>query len=94
MKGKIHIGTSGWHYKHWSGTFYPERTKDADQFLLYLQSFNTVKINNSFYKLPSIRTFNHWREMASPGFLFAVKASRFITHMKKLRLINAVSQSS
>jgi uncharacterized protein YecE (DUF72 family) len=83
-RGTIHIGTSGWHYKHWRGTWYPEGTKDADQFAYYKKHFHTVEINNSFYRLPTVETFEAWRKAAPRGFLFAVKASRYITHMRKL----------
>lgn len=85
-KGKIYIGTSGWHYKHWKGTFYPEGTKDAQQMEYYLQHFNTVEINNSFYKLPSSTTFDKWKGAVPDDFIFAIKGSRFITHMKKLKV--------
>lgn len=85
-KGKIHIGTSGWHYKHWKKVFYPEDVNDAGQFAYYSSQFSTVEINNSFYRLPDTATFAAWRKAAPPGFLFAVKGSRFITHMKKLKL--------
>ena len=81
----IYIGTSGWHYKHWIGTFYPEGTKDAEQFSYYLKFFRTVELNNSFYRLPSKETFAGWRKAVPPGFIFAVKVSRYITHMKKLK---------
>lgn len=84
MRKKIHIGTSGWHYKHWIGTFYPSATKSDAQFDYYRRHFNTVEINNSFYKLPSPETFKKWRKESPDDFLFVVKASRFITHMKKL----------
>lgn len=84
-KGKIYIGTSGWHYKHWKGTFYPEDIKDDERFSYYCRYFLTVEINNSFYNLPSIKTFNVWRKTAPPDFIFFVKASRYITHMKKLK---------
>lgn len=57
MKPDIHIGTSGWHYKHWKGTFYPADIKEKDQFSVYQQSFNTVELNNSFYHLPTGKTF-------------------------------------
>lgn len=83
--GKIYIGTSGWHYKHWRGTFYPADTKDAGQFRYYQQYFDTVEINNSFYKLPAPSTFQGWKKESPARFIFAVKASRFITHMKKLK---------
>jgi uncharacterized protein YecE (DUF72 family) len=82
--GEIHIGTSGWHYRHWIGTFYPSATKSTEQFGLYQDKFDTVEINNSFYKLPSPETFKAWRKDSPDNFLFVVKASRFITHMKKL----------
>jgi uncharacterized protein YecE (DUF72 family) len=83
-KGKIHIGTSGWHYKHWKGTFYPEDAKEKDQFKEYLKSFSTVELNNSFYKLPPPETFETWRKSTPARFIFAVKANRFLTHNKKL----------
>ena len=83
---KIHIGTSGWHYKHWlNDVFYPSGTKPAEMFDYYAKHFDTVEINNSFYHLPSAKTFDNWRDNSPPRFIFAVKASRFITHMKKLK---------
>lgn len=85
-KGKIYIGTSGWHYKHWKGTFYPATISDEEQFGFYSSKFKTVEINNSFYKLPAVATFNSWRKGSPDPFLFSVKASRFITHLKKLKL--------
>lgn len=85
VQGKIHIGTSGWHYKHWVGTFYPPDLKKSEHFNFYAQLFDTVEINNSFYRLPSEKTFIQWKETAPENFLYAVKANRFITHMKKLK---------
>ena len=85
-QGIIHIGTSGWHYKHWKGTFYPASIKPADQFAEYLKHFSTVEINNSFYRLPLPETFRNWRQSTPVNFVFAVKGSRFITHMKKLNI--------
>lgn len=83
---KIRIGTSGWHYKHWlDGVFYPPGMKGAEMFQFYARHFDTVEINNSFYRLPTAKTFDAWRESAPPGFCYAVKASRFTTHMKKLK---------
>ncbi|MDF2766742.1 MAG: hypothetical protein K0S81_3737, partial [Rhodospirillales bacterium] len=78
----LRIGTSGWHYQHWRESFYP--LGEAPSLVRYTERFDTVEINNSFYRLPSAETFQAWRERSPPGFLFAVKASRFITHMKKL----------
>ena len=82
---KILIGTSGWHYKHWLGVFYPEGTSGREMFQIYARHFDTVEINNSFYRLPTANTVDTWRESSPDGFCFAVKASRFITHMKKLK---------
>jgi uncharacterized protein YecE (DUF72 family) len=83
--GRILIGTSGWHYTHWKGPFYPDNLP-AEGFLeFYCRRFQTVEINNSFYKLPEASTLRSWRETAPPGFIFAAKGSRFITHMKKLK---------
>lgn len=81
----IHIGTSGWHYKHWIGTFYPPKTPASRMFELYAQKFDTVELNNSFYRLPDVETFREWHDAAPRNFLFAVKASRFITHNLKLK---------
>lgn len=89
MKGKIHIGTSGWHYKHWVGTFYPEGTKAGSQLDYYLKFFKTVEINNSFYRVPQPMTFINWRNSVPEDFVFAVKANRFFTHLKKLKVERA-----
>ena len=82
---RVHIGTSGWHYNHWRGPFYPEKLPAAKMLEFYFAHFDTVELNNSFYKLPSVQTFETWREATPPGFCFAVKASRFLTHNKKLK---------
>jgi len=82
---KVRIGTSGWHYQHWLGVFYPEKTRPSEMFQFYARHFDTVEINNSFYRLPTATTFDNWRESAPRNFCYAVKASRFITHMKKLK---------
>ena len=82
---EIRIGTSGWHYKHWKGPFYEESCPASKMLDAYAQQFDTVEINNSFYKLPSESTFESWRDGTPPNFLFAVKGSRFITHNKKLK---------
>jgi uncharacterized protein YecE (DUF72 family) len=80
----IFIGTSGWHYKHWSGRFYPPNMKASDYLAFYQQYFDTVEINNSFYHLPSGKTIETWRDKTKRKFRFTAKASRYITHMKKL----------
>ncbi len=81
----IRIGTSGWHYKHWVGSFYPPRWPAARMLGWYQERFDTVEINNSFYRLPPESALEDWRRSTPPHFLFAVKGSRFITHMKKLK---------
>ncbi|RYG20628.1 MAG: DUF72 domain-containing protein, partial [Chitinophagaceae bacterium] len=85
-KGKIHIGTSGWKYKHWDGTFYPPDLKKSDQLAYYTKIFNTVELNNSFYRQPKIENYKQWKSAVPDGFLFSVKANRFFTHMKKLKV--------
>jgi len=82
---ELRVGTSGWHYKHWREVFYPSDLKTGDWLGYYSGSFDTVEINNSFYRLPSRANFESWAEQVPPGFVFAVKASRFITHVKKLK---------
>src|SRR5438270_303902 len=81
----VRIGCSGWQYKHWRGDFYPADLAVAQWFDFYAAHFDTVEINNSFYRLPEATVFEAWRRRAPPGFLYAVKASRFLTHMKKLK---------
>lgn len=82
-KHKINIGTSGWSYKHWRGTFYPHEIKVKNHFSYYLQHFNTVEINNTFYRLPSENTFVNWEKQVPDDFIYVIKANRFITHIKK-----------
>lgn len=84
-KPKLHIGTSGWNYKHWKENFYPGDIKESRLFSYYIKNFSTVEINNSFYHLPKKETFEDWSKQAPDGFVFSVKASRYITHMKKLK---------
>jgi len=79
------IGCSGWQYKHWRGEFYPAPLPQSRWLAHYAERFNTVEINNTFYRLPEAETFSAWRRRAPPGFVFAVKASRYLTHMKKLK---------
>ena len=81
----IRIGCSGWNYRHWRGDFYPEGVPVKRWFAHYAEHFDTVEINASFYRLPTAETFGKWRDQAPPGFCYAVKAPRFITHMRKLK---------
>jgi len=83
----IWIGTSGWVYPHWIERFYPPDLPMQDWLAYYARYFPTVEINRSFYRLPTYDQFRAWAEQTSshPGFLFSIKASRYITHMKKLK---------
>jgi uncharacterized protein YecE (DUF72 family) len=85
QKGRVGVGTSGWVYRHWRGVFYPPRLRVGDWFAFYARHFDTVEINNTFYRLPSESAVSAWKEQAPRGFLYAVKVSRFLTHRKKLK---------
>lgn len=82
--GKIHIGTSGWSYDHWKDSFYKETPK-SDWFKFYASHFGTVEINSSFYRLPNPHTVKKWEKESPKSFVFSVKASRYITHVKRLK---------
>lgn len=84
-KGSAFIGTSGWSYPHWKGPFYPADLPNARLLDYYCRHFRTVEINNAFYHLPSETAVDQWRETTPRDFLFAAKASRYLTHMKKLK---------
>ena len=83
--GVVRVGCSGWQYRHWRGTFYPADMPQHRWFAHYATQFDTVEINNSFYRLPQSDTFARWAGQAPHAFIYAVKASRFLTHMKKLK---------
>jgi uncharacterized protein YecE (DUF72 family) len=85
MACDLRIGTSGWHYRHWLGTFYPAELPASRMFEYYQRFFDTVELNNSFYRLPTPEAFTAWRDAAPANFRFAVKGSRFLTHNKKLK---------
>lgn len=84
-QGKLYIGTSGWVYPHWEGIFYPEDLLSKDKLKYFSQHFKTAEINYSFYHLPRPSTYQNWYNQTPEDFLFAVKASRFITHIKRLK---------
>ncbi|MEU1083366.1 DUF72 domain-containing protein [Streptomyces sp. NPDC005908] len=79
------VGTSGWQYKDWRGVLYPPGLPVRLWLEEYAASFATVEVNNAFYRLPSRETFESWRERTPPGFVVALKASRYLTHIKRLR---------
>lgn len=84
MARKIAIGCSGFHYKDWKEKFYPENVPAKDWLRFYAGIFNTVEINNSFYRLPTEKTVRNWHDATPENFSFTIKGSRYVTHMKKL----------
>jgi uncharacterized protein YecE (DUF72 family) len=85
MECHLRVGCSGWNYKAWRGAFYPPAVPVHRWLNFYAARFDTVEVNNTFYRLPERCTFAGWYEQTPKGFVFAVKASRFLTHMKRLR---------
>jgi uncharacterized protein YecE (DUF72 family) len=82
---RIHVGTSGWRYDHWKGSFYPETLSQNDYLHFYSGHFPTMEINNSFYQLPSGSLLADLRDSVPDSFVFSVKANRYITYIKKLK---------
>jgi uncharacterized protein YecE (DUF72 family) len=83
--GRLFLGTSGYSYKHWKGIFYVSELPQSRWLEFYCQHFDTVELNVTFYRLPPRKTFEGWYQKTPPGFCFAAKGSRFITHIKKLK---------
>ena len=81
----VRIGTSGWQYRDWRGPFYPKRLAQRAWLEHYATAFDTVESNAAFYRLPERRTFEAWAERTPPDFTMAVKASRYLTHIRRLR---------
>lgn len=81
----LYVGTSGWEYPHWRGAFYPRRPAPKDTLAFYAERFPTVELNGTFYRLPSRDTFERWARRTPEGFVFAMKASRYLTHILRLR---------
>jgi uncharacterized protein YecE (DUF72 family) len=82
--GRIRVGTSGYLYRHWRGVLYPEGLGQREWLPWYARWFDTVEMNATFYRLPSAAAVDHWREIVPGGFTFAVKGSRYLTHLKRL----------
>jgi len=86
VRGAVRVGCSGWNYAHWrNGVFYPERCPASRWLPYYAQYFDTVELNNTFYRLPRTPAVARWVEQTPPGFLFATKVSRYLTHIVRLR---------
>ncbi len=82
---ELHVGTSGYSYKEWKGSFYPDKMPAKDMLAFYGQHFSTVEINNTFYRLPRADVLESWASQVPDSFRFSVKASRRITHLKRLK---------
>jgi uncharacterized protein YecE (DUF72 family) len=89
MRGRLLIGTSGYVYPHWRGRFYPPGLAARHWLSFYTRHFDTVELNNPFYRLPSRAAFQGWRDSVDADFVFAVKASRYLTHLKRLKAARA-----
>jgi uncharacterized protein YecE (DUF72 family) len=84
----VHVGTSGFSYKEWKGNFYPEKIKPADMLPFYAARFDTVEINNTFYRMPSAATLAPWAGQVGDAFRFILKAPQRITHQKRLNAVD------
>jgi len=78
------VGTSGWSYDHWTGRFYPQDIDRRKWLEFYCREFDTVELNSSFYRLPRRKTFENWRNRSPKNFIFSVKMSRYVSHVKRL----------
>jgi len=86
----VRIGTSGWVYPHWREVFYPKGLPQSRWLEFYAERFDTVELNNPFYRQPDRATFERWRRAVPERFVYAVKLNRFITHMKRLNVDRAM----
>jgi uncharacterized protein YecE (DUF72 family) len=85
MARQLFVGTSGWNYPDWKGRFYPDGLQSKKYLSFYATQFRTTEVNYSFYHLPKPATFQNWAGQVHEGFVFAVKANRYITHLKRLK---------
>ena len=83
----VHVGCSGWVYPHWRELFYPKGVPQRAWLAYYAEHFDTVEINNTFYRLPKASAVEGWVEQSPPGFAFAVKVSRYMSHIKRLTMV-------
>ena len=81
----LYVGTSGWQYAHWRASFYPGKLPQRTWLEHFAERFQTVEVNNTFYNLPAASVFEHWRERTPDDFVFALKVSRFLTHVRQLQ---------
>lgn len=90
MDIELYIGTSGWHYSDWIGTFYPKEVKGYDELKFHSEIFNTVENNSSFYHISRESTYNTWYKSTSQNYKFSIKLNKFITHIERLNLTDEV----
>ena len=81
----LYVGTSGWQYRDWRGVLYPDSLPQRAWLEHFAADFRTVEVNNAFYRLPALAVFERWRDQTPPGFVMAVKVSRYLTHVRRLR---------
>jgi uncharacterized protein YecE (DUF72 family) len=81
----LHVGTSGWQYRDWRGVLYPDSLPQRAWLEHFASVFRTVEVNNAFYRLPAVAVFERWRDQTPSGFVMAVKVSRYLTHVRRLR---------
>jgi uncharacterized protein YecE (DUF72 family) len=93
MSVEYFVGCSGWHYEHWRELYYPRELPRPKWLPFYARQFTTVELNSSFYRLPSEKAFTNWRESTPDNFVFAVKMSRYITHIKRLRNLGSAVEN-
>lgn len=86
MAGEVRIGTSGWVYPQWRETFYPKGLPQSRWLSYYAERFDTIELNNPFYRQPTRETFELWRQAVPGDFVYAVKLNRFVTHMRRLNV--------
>jgi uncharacterized protein YecE (DUF72 family) len=93
MSVEYFVGCSGWHYEHWRELYYPRELPRPKWLPFYARQFTTVELNSSFYRLPSEKAFTNWRESTPDNFVFAIKMSRYITHIKRLRNLGSAVEN-
>jgi uncharacterized protein YecE (DUF72 family) len=89
---RFYVGTSGYSYKEWKGSFYPQKLPQREMLGYYAERFSTVEVNNSFYRMPDARVLKSWAQQVPAGFRFALKAPQAITHFKRLKNAEAVTK--
>ncbi|HAM52727.1 MAG TPA: DUF72 domain-containing protein [Nitrospiraceae bacterium] len=89
---KLYVGTSGYGYKEWKGIFYPEKISPKEMLRFYSERLGAVEINNTFYHMPTTGVLASWAEQVSDNFVFAIKAPQIITHLKRLRNVDAETE--